>query len=128
MSHISAPTRGHITLTDEQWDTVLTLAEAAPLLDRQPNTLRHHALAGHLRTVQIARRHFTTMRWLGEYMAATGIDLPSWWPAARHPPTAGDRIILPVPPTDITRHGSHDPLPRSDSPGANSTVFDPSQP
>jgi hypothetical protein len=89
---------GRITLTPDQWDTALTLAEAAPLLDRQPNTLRHHALAGHLRTVQIARRHFTTMRWLTEFLADTNTDPPAWWPAAPLPPTTGDRIILPVPP------------------------------
>lgn len=97
MPHSPAPT-DRITLTPEQWDTALTLAEAAPLLDRRPNTLRHHALAGHLRTVQIARRHFTTMRWLTEFLIATGAELPAWWPITPPPPTTGDRIILPVPP------------------------------
>ncbi len=57
-------------------DDYLSLARAAELSGRKVETLRVQALRGGLRTIKTGREHFTTRRWLHEYLLQHGETRP----------------------------------------------------
>jgi hypothetical protein len=52
----------------ERPDAYISLIRAAVLSGRSPTTIRAQALRGRLHTVRIHHGHFTTRRWLHEYL------------------------------------------------------------
>ncbi len=52
-------------------DVSISLTRAAELSGRKVETLRMQAVRGRLRSVRQGREHFTTRRWLHEYLQRT---------------------------------------------------------